>query len=550
MSVEEFNSTHYELNVRADQKPQQIKISTTPGTLKDENNVSVAVRSFRINYTDQVTRAESLIGWWKFDGQDDLSWEHSSQLNVTVDSWSPLPLSPVTWLDASDTDSFSKSGNSIDQWSDMSGNNHHARPRAGQPQYNSTGLNSLPTVSLDGTSLALDNSGVSFDNWDELHVFAVLYQTAFSHFSSVFGKTNHTGWADSNSHNFAWFLQIHRADKNSHKIWGPALNTSTGGNSYLTTSNDAIWTHSGFTGGPSVISISYSSLDEGINNFYFKINGKTEKSSALSGSIKSAPDLDFVIGGKSNGTNNWKGRISEFIIFDKKLDDINASIVENVLLQKWQISANDLPEDQVSEDYPIISQFADQSGGGLPFLLHGEQTTLNEDGKFLGALSFDGNTSFGLVPESSNLSDVNTLSNLTRTDELLVWWPFDGNLSNMAPEGSAMNLIKFMDSSEEDKVVTFTNGKYGQSILLENGKPLNFQLTNIDSLPIGNTPRTVSAWIKTKSQGGSTLYAGARFSNSGLWDFRIDYSGWTGGTLSLDTSGSNAKQTGSHFRGG
>ena len=123
-----------------------------------------------------------LIGWWKFDGQDDLSWEHSSQLNITVDSWSPLPLSPVTWLDASDTDSFSKSGNSIDQWSDMSGNNHHARPRAGQPQYNSTGLNSLPTVSLDGTSLALDNSGVSFDNWDELHVFAVLYQTAFKSF--------------------------------------------------------------------------------------------------------------------------------------------------------------------------------------------------------------------------------------------------------------------------------------------------------------------------------------------------------------------------------
>ena len=99
----------------------------------------------------------------------------------------------------------------------------------------------------------------------------------------------------------------------------------------MNTTNEAIWTHDGFTGGPSVLSIRYSSLEEA-NNFKFIVNGQTIGQSTLTGSIKSTPTLDFVIGGRSDGTGNWKGKISEFILFDKVLDD---SIVTSYLDDKW-----------------------------------------------------------------------------------------------------------------------------------------------------------------------------------------------------------------------
>jgi len=171
-----------------------------------------------------------------------------------------------------------------------------------------------------------------------LTVYAVLYQTAFNHFSNIFGKSNLIGWANNNSSDFAWMLNMHRADFSGHKIWGPALNTSTGGNSYMTTNNTAIWTHDGFTGGPSLIGITYSSFADS-PNFIFKINGNVVRSSGLTGSIKEAPDLDFVIGSQSNGQNRWRGKISEFIIFDQSVDDWNDTLLENYLKGKWKIGS-------------------------------------------------------------------------------------------------------------------------------------------------------------------------------------------------------------------
>ena len=266
------------------------------------------------------------MGWWTFDQESNQSWESNSTPPANIDAWTPLTLSPKVWLDAYDLSSLDKGtdqgqlgqptdGESIQFWADKSGNDHHAKKRAGTPSYSASGLNSKPTIYLNSASLVLENSRVPFDNWEEFHVFAVLYQTAHNQFSSIFGKTNTTGWANNNSHNFSWFLNMHRADRNGHKLWGPALNTSTGGNSYMNTTNEAIWTHDGFTGGPSVLSIRYSSLEEA-NNFKFIVNGQTIGQSTLTGTIKSTPTLDFVIGGRSDGTVTGKEKYlnSSFLI--------------------------------------------------------------------------------------------------------------------------------------------------------------------------------------------------------------------------------------------
>ena len=92
---------------------------------------------------------------------------------------------------------------------------------------------------------------------------------------------------------------MHRADKNGHKIWGPAINTATGQNSYLTTGSDAIWTHDGFGGGPSLITIRYSSenLTGMSNNLLMKVNGSQTLQSNRTGAIKSTPNTPVSIGG-------------------------------------------------------------------------------------------------------------------------------------------------------------------------------------------------------------------------------------------------------------
>ena len=393
----DFNSTHYQFNVIAEKKPQRIKITIPAGSAKDEGNFSIASGFARIQHLEPVTGAENLVGWWTFDEVSNQIWDENSTPAATSDGWTPLSLSPKVWLDASDLSSLDQgsslgaigvpsNGNSIEFWADKSGNDHYALKKAGNPSYNSIGLNSKPTIQLTNSSLVLNNSRSPFDNWDELHVFAVLYQTAHSQFSSIFGKTNHTGWANSNSHNFSWFLNMHRSDKNSHKIWGPALNTSSGGNSYMTTSNNAIWTHDGFGGGPSVISISYSSFEEE-NNFKFFINGQLVSQSSLSGSIKTTSNVDFVIGGRSDGSGNWKGNISEFILLDEVLEDDK---VELYLQSKWIASAEPLHDSENSS-----AVFEDQSGGDRPLFFYGLEQ--NNQSLFGASLGFDGATNFGKI---------------------------------------------------------------------------------------------------------------------------------------------------------
>ena len=90
---------------------------------------------------------------------------------------------------------------------------------------------------------------------------------------------------------------MHRADKNGHKIWGPAINTATGQNSYITTGSDAIWTHDGFGGGPSLITIRYSSenLTGMSHNFLMKVNGNQSLQSNRTGAIKSTPNTQYQL---------------------------------------------------------------------------------------------------------------------------------------------------------------------------------------------------------------------------------------------------------------
>ena len=110
-SFTELNATHFQVGIRADKKPQRIKIRIPAGVAKDDENFFTSFASTRVNYLDQITGADSLVGWWKFD----------QALPIVDGNWSPTTLNPSLWLDAADETTVSHSSNSVNQWSDKVG---------------------------------------------------------------------------------------------------------------------------------------------------------------------------------------------------------------------------------------------------------------------------------------------------------------------------------------------------------------------------------------------------------------------------------------------
>ena len=142
-SFTEHNATHYEVILLANQKPQRIKVRMPAGIAKDDGNFSTSSGSTRITYLDQITGADSLVGWWKFD----------EALPIVDSNWSPTTLNPSLWLDASDASTVSHSSNSVNQWSDKSGNNYHASQsvEASQPTLISSVQNGKSVLTFDGS---------------------------------------------------------------------------------------------------------------------------------------------------------------------------------------------------------------------------------------------------------------------------------------------------------------------------------------------------------------------------------------------------------------
>ena len=116
------------------------------------------------------------------------------------------------WLDASDNTTVTHSSNAVSQWSDKSGQANHLLQSDSnkKPAYSNNGLNSLPTLSFDGTSdyLELADGSPTFgttdldsSSSDKWTVFAVgqagtqsVYHSGVGRGSAFLGKAG--GWGD------------------------------------------------------------------------------------------------------------------------------------------------------------------------------------------------------------------------------------------------------------------------------------------------------------------------------------------------------------------
>ncbi|MCU0273940.1 MAG: fibronectin type III domain-containing protein, partial [Acidimicrobiales bacterium] len=94
----------------------------------------------------------------------------STTATVTAQTlWTPAELSAglTLWFDAQDASTVTTAGGAVTEWRDRSGNGFHASQGTAvdQPAYNSTGLNSRPSVVFDGTSDFLQLPAMPATSW-------------------------------------------------------------------------------------------------------------------------------------------------------------------------------------------------------------------------------------------------------------------------------------------------------------------------------------------------------------------------------------------------
>ena len=90
-------------------------------------------------------------------------------------AFSPLDLSPVLWLDASDTSTITESGGAVSQWDDKSGNGNDVvqATAAAQPTTGTRTINGLNVIDFDGSADYLRTASASSTITSPLSMFVV-----------------------------------------------------------------------------------------------------------------------------------------------------------------------------------------------------------------------------------------------------------------------------------------------------------------------------------------------------------------------------------------
>jgi hypothetical protein len=259
--------------------------------------------------------------------EQNASMERSFEIDLlNEDTFSPISLNRnlMLWLDASDRTTLDRGeymgelgtpedGNAILFWGDKSGNEHHAIRSSGSPTYLSEGLLGLPTLNTDGDELKVSDSNETFDELNEMTIFAVFKWTGTRAWKSLIAKNN--SW----NHTSFTLTSMNPAH----------LNQGTGtfyglGNTYVRTNGGNV---TDARDHPVALSLVYNG-NTGSNKIFG--NGVQGASSTGNPSrLLSNPEFDVKIG-------NYN-LISEILIFNDALDDSNRERVEGYLAHKWNL---------------------------------------------------------------------------------------------------------------------------------------------------------------------------------------------------------------------
>lgn len=124
--------------------------------------------------------------------------------------WTPAQISTAFWVDANDISTITLSGSNVSQWNDKSGNGNNAvqATPANQPTYSSTGFNSKPAVSFNGSNERLTVATGTFGS--SISIFVVTNESAalseYRRILNIGDSVDAIGYFGSINGNFATFF--------------------------------------------------------------------------------------------------------------------------------------------------------------------------------------------------------------------------------------------------------------------------------------------------------------------------------------------------------
>ena len=227
------------------------------------------------------------------------------------------------WLDSSSSHMMStdasgtppSNGDTVQKWYDLSGNQHHATVQENAPVWNTTGLNSKPTVAFTNDTMVLEDSE-NF-NWNKFSV-ALVWQTSITsgNYTSLFGRSKSTNsWKDDAY--AVWGMKAWRPDL-ATKRWDFHINTDTGSYNHQPSTN--------LISSDNILILRVNDV-----KMYVYLNGTRITNVDISGN-KVSRTFKLAIGGADGGAGSASMNVSEFILFS---NPINAVPVEGYLAHKW-----------------------------------------------------------------------------------------------------------------------------------------------------------------------------------------------------------------------
>jgi len=216
-----------------------------------------------------------------------------------TESWTPLELSPVLWLDGSDSSSVTLVSGKVSQWNDKSGNGHHAVQSSSskRPTYDTAALNGLNLLYFDGSDDKLDQQTTTNVEYRDLYI--------------VLDLQNNTG--------IRMIFGHYQNQDDSLRYVNGGMNTTPDVNDW----------HYGQTSNVYVNGTQTQTVPSG----YHIIRTYRSNTNGFGSTFRYEVSSDFL-------NRRFKGDIAEIVVFTSILSTAKREKVEGYLAHKWGLSGS------------------------------------------------------------------------------------------------------------------------------------------------------------------------------------------------------------------
>lgn len=244
-----------------------------------------------------------------------ITYRKSGLISNTIKLFVPSQISNlVAWMDAADATTITKDTNNlVSQWKSKVGTLVAAQATTGlQPTHSATGRNGLPAVSSTGSSILYFNTPSAFPSGTATsHVLATAYSSATSGFGHLYFQGN--------ENNSVGRVMLQFSNSNAGisaygASWDLASSTAWG-------ANDRIVSGLFKTGSQLVLAVDGAITPTTLSVGY------------------STPVSNTTLFANPGRSSNWKGSLSEIIVYGKELTTAERQQVEGYYAARWNLQA-------------------------------------------------------------------------------------------------------------------------------------------------------------------------------------------------------------------